>query len=129
MRWRSVSGTITGRWQSLRPTPGDYLGFVADEARGEADTDWATPLAPNGEPLTDGRRMTLRDARAWLRREGVAVGRLPECAEQVEWLQGVERREFVSRLRHIEGRDCNVGGDVLLYTLCDGGRVAVVEFG
>ena len=82
-----------------------------------------------GSGLTHGRRTTLRDARTWLRSEGVAVGRLPECSEQVEWLEGAERREFLSHLRHSEGRDCNVGGDVLLYTLCDGGRVAVVEVG
>jgi hypothetical protein len=107
----------------------DYLDVVTEEVTGEADEGWATPQAPSGEPLTHGRRTTLRDARTWLRREGVAVGRLPECSEQVEWLEGAERRNFVSRLRNSEGRDRNVGGDVLLYTLCDGGRVAVVEVG
>jgi hypothetical protein len=105
----------------------DYLGVVTEEATGEAEVGWATPLAPSGEPLTDGHRVTLREARTWLRRERVAVGRLPECSQKVQWLEGADRQEFVSRLRHSEGRDCNVGGDVLLYMLCDGGRVAVVE--
>jgi hypothetical protein len=34
---------------------------------------------------------------------------------------------FAARMRHAEGKDCNVAGDVLLYRLTDGRSVLVIQ--
>ncbi len=83
------------------------------------------PRAPGGEPLTRGRRMPLRQARSWVRREDVLLGRWP-CGSPVEWVSGQEREALAARVRH-GGRDCTVAGDVLLFRLADGRRALVVE--
>jgi hypothetical protein len=45
----------------------------------------------------------------------------------VQGLGSDERQFYVQRLRHAEGEDCNVAGDVPLYRATDGGRFLVVE--
>ena len=81
---------------------------------------------PSGQPLTVGRRLTYRQARPWLRRSDAVVGLRP-CGMEVNWLPDDERQAVVERLRHAEGKDCNVAGDVLLYRLPDGNIVVVEE--
>ena len=82
--------------------------------------------APHGEPLTQGRRLTLRDARSWAKRKDAVLGRWP-CGPTVEWTADHERPAFIARMRHGEGKDCNVAGDVLLFRLADGRPVLVIE--
>ncbi len=82
--------------------------------------------APDGEPLTHGRRLTLRAARSWAKRKDTLLGRWP-CGPTVEWVTDHERPTFAARMRHSEGKDCNVAGDVLLYRLADGRPVIVIE--
>jgi hypothetical protein len=81
---------------------------------------------PNGEQLTRQRRLTYREARPWLKRSGVRIGVEP-CGTDVRWLRDDERQEYVQHLRHAEGRDCNVAGDVLLYYMTDSTTVLVIE--
>jgi hypothetical protein len=81
---------------------------------------------PNGEELTRERRLTYREARPWLKRSSVLIGVMP-CGTDVRWLQDDERQGYVQQLRHAEGRDCNVAGDVLLYRMPDSAKVLVVE--
>ncbi|WP_448612623.1 hypothetical protein [Modestobacter sp. URMC 112] len=83
------------------------------------------PKAPGGEPLTHGRRLTLRDARSWAKRKDVLLGRWP-CGPTVEWAADHERAAFAALMRDGEGKDCNVAGDVLLYRLTDGRPVLVI---
>jgi hypothetical protein len=70
--------------------------------------------------------MTYRDARTWLKRPEVVVGVRHECSPEADWLSVEERDALVARLRHAEGRDCNVEGDVMLYRRSRG-TVLVVE--
>ena len=70
--------------------------------------------------------MTYRQARPWLRRSDAVVGLRP-CGMEVNWLAADERQAMVERLRHAEGKDCNVAGDVLLYRLPDANIVVVEE--
>lgn len=81
---------------------------------------------PNGEQLTRQRRLTYREARPWLKRSSVLIGVEP-CGTDVRWLRDDERHEYVQQLRHAEGRDCNVAGDVLLYRMKNGTTVLVIE--
>jgi hypothetical protein len=84
------------------------------------------PHLPDGEPLTDGRRMTYRQARPWLRRGEALVGVWPSHAP-VEWMPEQDRTELTAAARRAEGRDCNVAGDVLLFRRADGRPVLVVQ--
>jgi hypothetical protein len=84
------------------------------------------PLTPSGSELRSGRRMTYLAARGWLRRTGVSLGVEP-CGGPVRWLQGDERQAFVANLRHSEGKDCNVAGDVVLYREAEGDFLVVEE--
>jgi hypothetical protein len=71
--------------------------------------------------------MTYRQARPWLKRSDVRIGVMP-CGTDIRWLQeDDERQSYVAQLRHAEGRDCNVAGDVLLYRIADSVKVLVVE--
>lgn len=79
----------------------------------------------SGQALEGARRLTYRQARPWLRRSD-AVNGLRPCGIEVHWVADDERQALVERLRHAEGKDCNVAGDVLLYRL-GGGNVIVVE--
>ena len=45
----------------------------------------------------------------------------------VTWVADDERQAVVERLRHAEGKDCNVAGDVLLHRLSYGSVVVVEE--
>ena len=81
---------------------------------------------PGGEPLTHARRLTYRDARSWMKRRDALVGRWP-CGPTVEWVPDQERSAFAATVRHSEGKDCNIAGDVLLYRLADGSPVLVIE--
>ena len=81
--------------------------------------------APDGTPLAAPRRMTVRGARPWTRRDDTLLGRWP-CGGAVEWLDGPERDAFATRLR-TRSRDCNPAGDVLLYRLPDGRRALVLQ--
>jgi hypothetical protein len=84
------------------------------------------PCGPNAEALTKGRRLTYRQARPWLKRSDVPIGVRP-CGTGIRWLPEDERQTYAQRLRHAEGRDCNVAGDVLLYRITDSSKVLVVE--
>ncbi len=70
--------------------------------------------------------MTYRQARPWLKRSDVAIGVWP-CGADIRWLQDDERQSYAQTLRHAEGRDCNVAGDVLLYRITDSVKVLVVQ--
>ena len=91
-----------------------------------SDDDVDTELrGPNGQALVRARRLTYRDARPWLRRTDALIGTRP-CGVEVAWVADDERQALLERLRHAEGKDCNVAGDVLLYR-SQGGTVIVVE--
>ena len=94
----------------------------ADTSQDETDRH----RGPNGEPLTRQRRLTYREARPWLKRSSVLIGVAP-CGTDIRWLRDDERDGYVQQLRHAEGRDCNVAGDVLLYRMTDSNTVLVVE--
>jgi hypothetical protein len=70
--------------------------------------------------------MTYREARSWLKRSDALLGRWP-CGPKIEWASEQERAAFAARVRHDEGKDCNVAGDVVLYRLADGRPVVVIE--
>jgi hypothetical protein len=108
---------------------GDSFACVsgpADSSHSSEQGDNFTPRAPDGEPLTHGRRMTYRDARSWVKRGNVLLGRWP-CGQTIEWVPEQERKAFVARARQAEGKDCNVVGDVVLYRLADGRPAVVIE--
>ncbi len=90
------------------------------------DADDFVPRGPGGEPLSRARRMTYLEARSWMKRSDALLGRWP-CGRKIEWLPEEERATLAARVRHDEGRDCNVAGDVLLYRLADGQPAVVVE--
>ena len=96
---------------------------------GESDTpqdEVDRRCGPDGEALTHERRLTYREARPWLKRSSVRIGVVP-CGTGLRWLEADERDGFVQKLRHAEGRDCNVAGDVLLYRTAKESKVLVVE--
>ena len=70
--------------------------------------------------------MTRRDARSWMKRSDALFGRSPGGA-RIEWVPDLDKVELAARVRHSEGRDCNVAGDVVLYRLADGRPVVVIE--
>jgi hypothetical protein len=45
----------------------------------------------------------------------------------IEWIPDHDRVALAARVRHSEGRDCNIAGDVVLYRLADSRPVLVVE--
>jgi hypothetical protein len=81
-------------------------------------------LDPDGLPLPPPRRITARQARPWIKRADVLLGVLP-CGTAIDWIPGADRDAFAVRLRRIEAKDCNLGGDVLLFALA-GNRHALV---
>ena len=93
-----------------------------DAASDEAEP----PRGPAGELLTKHRRLSYRDARPWLKRSSVVLGAMA-CGREIRWLRDDERHDYVQQLRHAEGQDCNVAGDVLLYRTSGGLTVLVVE--
>ncbi|MGY1713073.1 hypothetical protein ACI78R_01305 [Geodermatophilus sp. SYSU D01106] len=71
--------------------------------------------------------MTRRDARSWLKREDVLLGRWP-CGPAVEWIAAEgDRLRFAAKVRQGEGSDCNPAGDVLLHRLHSGRTAVVLE--
>lgn len=92
------------------------------EAEGDADG----LLGPSGQVLRRARRLTYRQARPWLGRGDAVIGLRP-CGMEVTWVADDERQAVVERLRHAEGKDCNVAGDVLLYRSSYGSVVVVEE--
>ena len=80
------------------------------------EDDAGSPRGPDGRALEGARRLTYRQARPWLRRSEVIIGVQP-CGTAISWLADDERQALVQQLRHAEGKDCNVAGDVLLYRL------------
>jgi hypothetical protein len=70
--------------------------------------------------------MTYREARTWMKRRDTVLGRWPS-GPAIEWVADDERATFVAGARQVEGRDCNVAGDVLLFRLEDGRPVVVIE--
>ncbi len=80
------------------------------------DDEAAEPLGPDGCSLPAPQRMTLRRARSWIKREQVALGVWP-CGSAIEWVPADERAAFAVRLRRAEGKDCNLDGDALLFTI------------
>jgi hypothetical protein len=93
---------------------------------GSADGNALIPRGSGGEPLTQGRRMTQREARSWMKRRDVLVGR-GRCGTTIEWVPEHERAGQAARVRQDEGMDCNVQGDVLLFRVADGRPVLVIE--
>jgi hypothetical protein len=90
------------------------------------DSSEFIPRGPGGELLTQGRRMTYRDARSWMKRRDVLLGR-SRCSSTIDWVPDPESAAEAARLRQNEGLDCNVDGDVVLYRLADGRPVVVIE--
>ncbi len=101
--------------------PGDR----SRSAESECGDDFV-PRGPGGEPLTHARRMTYREARSWMKRSDALLGVWP-CGPTIEWVYDEERATLAAKVRHAEGKDCNLEGDVLLYRLADGRPVVVVE--
>lgn len=95
---------------------------------GEVDGEDGALRGPNGQALVGGRRLTYRQARPWLRRTDAFVGLRP-CGMEVHWIADDQRRAVVERLRHVEGKDCNIAGDVTLYRLAGASFVVVEEPG
>jgi hypothetical protein len=89
------------------------------------DGDELIPRAPGGEPLTNGRRLTFREARSWVKRSDALLGRWR--GPTIKWVPDQERTAFAAEARQTEGRDCNREGDVVLYRLADRRPVVVVE--
>lgn len=70
--------------------------------------------------------MTYRQARSWVKRSDALLGRWP-CGLVIDWVPDSQRAALAAALRHAEGKDCNVAGDVLLFRLVDGRPVVVVQ--
>jgi hypothetical protein len=83
-------------------------------------------LDPDGRSLSPPRRLTARQARPWLKRDNVPLGRRP-CGAVIEWIPTADRDAFAARLRRIEGKDCNPHGDMLLFTLPPDGHALVLD--
>ena len=96
---------------------------MSETGSNEADTELR---GPSGQALVRARRLTYREARPWLRRSDAVIG-LRHCGVEVTWVADEERQALLERLRHAEGKDCNVAGDVLLFRSRDGTVVVVEE--
>lgn len=83
------------------------------------------PLHPGGAPLTAPRRLSTKQARPWLKREDVLLGRW--LCGAIEWAPAQDRAAFAAGLRARTGPDCHPNGDFLLYRLADGQRCLVLE--
>lgn len=88
------------------------------------DSNESLPRAPGGEALMHGRQLTYREARSWLKRADVVLGRWRGTT--IEWASDEERSSLVMWMRRIEGKDCDPSGDVVLYRLSGGQPVLVV---
>ena len=84
------------------------------------------PADPDGHPLPPFRRMTIKQARPWIRRDHVPLGVWP-CGSPIEWVSAAGRAAFATRLRRAEGKDCNTDGDALLFTLPHDGHAVVID--
>jgi hypothetical protein len=89
------------------------------------DGDELIPRTPGGDPLTNGRRLTFREARSWVKRSDALFGRWR--GSTIAWVPDRERTAFIAEARQTEGLDCNREGDVVLYRLADRRVVVVVE--
>jgi hypothetical protein len=69
--------------------------------------------------------LTYREARPWLKRSSALLGRWR--GPTIEWVSDEDRAAFVAWVRQVEGRDCDLAGDVALYRLADGRPVLVID--
>ncbi|MCE0538126.1 hypothetical protein LWF15_21760 [Kineosporia rhizophila] len=98
------------------------LPRAADTSDGEE----IVPCDPDGRPLPEPRRMPINQARPWIKREHVPLGVWP-CGLPITWVPAADRAALATRLRRAEGKDCNVAGDALLFSLPQDGHAVVID--